>query len=261
MVLLFGEDKVIHGGLLAFLADNLAAHTVGGFKQSMSFALRICRGCLITRELSQSCFSEESVDCELRTPTTHFDQCTLLSGSLEKHYSTTYGINRLSILEEIPEFSVTNNLPHDIMHDLFEGVVPHHMALLLTHCVNQKYFTISELNHRINGFDFIHSKPIEVDSRVCTGELKVKQSASQMMALVREFALLIGDKIPENDDHWSLFLTLIRICSISISPVITYDLMAYTRVVVEEYLQSFRTLYPSVPKQHYMIHYATHLDH
>ena len=59
---------------------------------------------------------------------------------------TLYGINRLSILEEIPEFSVTSGSPHDILHDLFEGVVPHHMTLLLCHCVNNKLFTIDELN-------------------------------------------------------------------------------------------------------------------
>ena len=49
-----GVDCVLHGGLWAFLADNLAAHLVGGFKQSMSLALCICRGCMIIRELSRS---------------------------------------------------------------------------------------------------------------------------------------------------------------------------------------------------------------
>ena len=32
-------------------------------------------------------------------------------------------------------FSVAENLPHDIMHDLFEGVVPYEMKLLLTHLI------------------------------------------------------------------------------------------------------------------------------
>jgi hypothetical protein len=60
-----GTERVFYGALLAFLADNLAAHLVGGFKQSMSFALRTCRGCMITRDLSQSCFSE--INCSLRS--------------------------------------------------------------------------------------------------------------------------------------------------------------------------------------------------
>ena len=38
-----GRDEVWKGALLAFLADNLAAHELGGFKESFSFAHRICR--------------------------------------------------------------------------------------------------------------------------------------------------------------------------------------------------------------------------
>ena len=40
-----GNECKFYGGLVAFLADNLAAHAVGGFKESISFALRICRSC------------------------------------------------------------------------------------------------------------------------------------------------------------------------------------------------------------------------
>ncbi len=50
---------------------------------------------------------------------------------------------------ELPGFSVTNGLPHDIMHDLFEGVVPYQLKLFLCHCVNARYFTINEVNKRI----------------------------------------------------------------------------------------------------------------
>ena len=46
-----GSSKItFFGALLAFLADNLG---VGGFKESMSFALRICRTCKITPAESQ----------------------------------------------------------------------------------------------------------------------------------------------------------------------------------------------------------------
>lgn len=72
-----GQKRVFYGGLLAFLADNLAAHLVGGFKQSMSFALGICRGCMVTHDLSQKCITE--TDCVLRSADTHFEQCMCLT--------------------------------------------------------------------------------------------------------------------------------------------------------------------------------------
>ncbi len=132
------ETRTFFGGLLAFLADTLAAHAVGGFKESMSFALRICRTCMITPTQSQICLNEAS--CQLRNPDTHFEQCQLLEGPfLGDHYSTNFGINRCSILEDVPGFSVTTCIPHDIMHDLFEGVVPYELKLLIIHCVEQVF--------------------------------------------------------------------------------------------------------------------------
>ena len=92
-----GQSKKFHGALLAFLADTLAAHAVGGFKGSMSFPLRVCCTCMATAEQVQVCMLESS--CTLRTSDSHFEQCCLLSGPLQSHYSKVYGINFMSILE------------------------------------------------------------------------------------------------------------------------------------------------------------------
>ena len=48
--------------LLALLADNLAAHQIGGFKESMSFAHRICRSCMTTTEKAQKYFLESNFE-------------------------------------------------------------------------------------------------------------------------------------------------------------------------------------------------------
>ena len=68
-----GEPHTYYGALLAFVADTLAAHALGGFKGSMSFALRICRTCMISPPEISGCVSE--IDCQLRNPDTHFEQC------------------------------------------------------------------------------------------------------------------------------------------------------------------------------------------
>ena len=44
-----GIDSILKA-LVAFLADNLAAHELGGFKESFSFANRFCRSCLTNKE-------------------------------------------------------------------------------------------------------------------------------------------------------------------------------------------------------------------
>ena len=83
------------------------------------------------------------------------------------------------------------------------------------------------------------------------------------MALSQEFPFLIGDTIPLEDEHWHSFLALLKICSISLSPVCTHDTTAYLRVLIEEKLHDFQRLYPGetvIPKQHYMVHYPSQIE-
>lgn len=238
-----GDSKIFYGALLAFLADTLAAHTIGGFKCSMSFALRVCRSCMVTPNELQECFSESS--CSLRTAESYFEQCSLLFGPLKTHYSTTYGINYMSVLEEAPGYSVINGLPHDMMHDLYEGIVPYELKLLLQHCVSCKYFTIDELNERIERTSFAKNKPRLIDPSAVASETKIRQSASQMMALSQHIPLLIADKIPLEDLHWKSFLLLLRICSIANSLTVTPDTLEYLSIIITEKLQLLKEVYPN----------------
>ena len=216
---------------------------------------------MITPEESQTCFVEAS--CQLRTPEQHFEACCLLDGPLGSNFSTNFGINRRSILEDVPGFSVVTGVPHDIMHDLFEGVVPYELKLLVTHLVQKKYISIDLLNERIERFDFVHNKPSLIDRNLCRTTTRIRQSASQMMTLSQFFPLLIGDKVAESDEHWASFLLLIKICSISLSPLCTPDTIPYLRILIEEKLQLFKQLYPDsrlIPKFHYMLHYPSQIE-
>ena len=45
------------------------------------------------------------------------------------------------------------------MHDLYEGIVPYELKLLICYCINRKYFTIDELNGRMERYGFEDNKP------------------------------------------------------------------------------------------------------
>ena len=79
---------------------------------------------MVTPETMQEARYYQESKCQLRNPETHFEQRSKLTGHLKDHYSTNYGINHLTVLEEVPGVSVVTSMPHDIMHDLFEGIVP-----------------------------------------------------------------------------------------------------------------------------------------
>lgn len=86
---------------------------------------------MTTSTQSQEIFSEAGC------PERDEEHCFLLSGPLRSHFSTTFGVNRRSILEDVPGFSVVTGLPHDIMHDLYKGVVKHELKLSLTYCIDK----------------------------------------------------------------------------------------------------------------------------
>ena len=98
-------------------------------------------------------FTEDQL--QLRCLGMYDHQCTLLNGPLYEYDSTTYGINYRSPLNNIPGFHAANNqLPQDIMHVLFEGVVQLELKLMLQEFVRKKYFDLELLNSRIENFTY-----------------------------------------------------------------------------------------------------------
>ena len=250
-----GKDEVWKGALLAFLADNLAAHELGGFKESFSFARRFCRSCLTAKQYSQNHFREEQFT--IRDRNTHAQQCRHLDGPDRQSASVEYGINRRSSLDSLPYFSVVECMPHDIMHDIFEGAIPYELKLLIRHCSSKSYFSLDTLNHRLNAFDFGYS---EVGDRPTPiqDKSKLRQTASQMWLLAVIFPLLVGDLIPRDDCNWNCFLKLLKICEICTAPVLSADNAAYLEILIEEHHQQFIDLYPDesiIPKMHFMVHF------
>ena len=147
------------------------------------------------------------------------------------------------------------------MHDLFEGVVKLELKLFLAYCINEKRFTLNELNQRICSYDFKESKPSLIELKP-HNECKIRQSASQMISLSKAFPMLIDDKIPLDHKHYYSFLLLLKICDIVLSPCVNPDTIPYLGILIEEKILIFNQLYPSsfIPKLHYMLHYPSQIE-
>ena len=254
--------KEYKGALVAFLADNLVSHTIGGFKQSMSFAKRFCRSCMATKD--ESCHYFTAEEFEERTPLRHEAMCNEVTkdASKNKEKSTEYVINERSILNDVMGFSVVGGLCHDIMHDLLEGALPYELKLLLQHTFDAGYISLMQYNDRIKAFDYGYTelidKPNELPLRCFQENLKLRYSASEMLLLARIIPFILGDKIPTEDMHYNCFLQLLKILQIVMSPYISEEVPSYLRVLIEDHHSIFVTLYPDasfIPKLHYMVHY------
>jgi len=80
-----------------------------------------------------------------------------------------------------------------------------------------------------------------IDHEVHNGNHRIRQSAFQTMTLVQQLPLVIGDKIPEEVNHWK-YLTLLIIIT-KFSPRISYGTIAFLRILIEEKLSIFCRLY------------------
>ena len=113
----------------------------------------------------------------MRNKEMHFKHCQYIErpgikDSERDHFSMVYGVNRKSALCELPQFDVTTQLPQDIMHVLFEGVIPLHMGLLLEHVVHSlRVISLAQLNSRIKSHPhgYFEEKPMPLSNFELTG--------------------------------------------------------------------------------------------
>ena len=79
-----------------------------------------------------------------------------------------------------------------------------------------------------------------------------------MWCLARYLPLMVGDiTVPEDNEKWLLFLSLLTIIDYVFAPKCTSDTISYVRLLIHDHLVEFKWLYPNchiIPKQHYMIH-------
>ena len=110
------------------------------------------------------------------------------------------GIKRSTILTTLRHYHPASNCSADIMHDLFEGVVPCETRLLLRHILyDMKCITLSDLNHRIKATDYgrrgSRSKPSSaLASHLKSPDARLRQRSTQRCSfffLGYQFFLLI----------------------------------------------------------------------
>ena len=96
-------------------------------------------------------------------------------------HSVTYGINRPSPLLQIENFDITKCLPFDVMHTVYEGVVPYHLNLLLCYLIDScQYFTLVQLNYTIKthpyGYSESDTKPSPISRDTSGSKFNMKAS-------------------------------------------------------------------------------------
>lgn len=78
-----------------------------------------------------------------------------------------------------------------------------------------------------------------------------------MWLLGRLLPAMVGNFIPEGDEHWVNLVNLIQIMDFVMAPKLTADEATYLEDLIENHHEEFMRLYPDssiTPKMHYMVH-------
>lgn len=248
------QEYTLLGSIVCLVADNLGAHSLGGFMES--FTLRNCRFCFCTKEEMTSVF-----DCggfQPRTVEMYEQQVNVVQR--DDSLSTLYGLKANSPLNTLENFHVVNGSPSDIAHDLFEGVVCEVVKNVILYCVSAGYFSLQQLNTRLNKFAFSEVDKSNQPSNfsLSLNKFSVKQTAAQMWCIVRFLPLWIGDKVPVGDTKWETLLLLRDMLLYVCAPALDRGHLQVMKDVIEDFHEAYRENFPQEsvkPKFHYTLHY------
>ena len=254
----------LKGGLVAFSGDTLASNVIGGFKEGVGFAHKLCRTCEVSKQEIKSILFESQ--CVLREENEHVkrcqDLCMFMTSATRRYWSQLYGINGNSVFMSLPGFSVTTCLIHDPMHLLFEGVSVAEMKLLLQYLIyEKKYFSVSFLNVAMTEVALrlpANSRPNQLDAdRLQSVENKLNLTADQVMWYTHLLPFAVSHKIPEEDEKWINFIRLLQVQQLCTSPVATAATVYSLQLLIARHNKIFQDVYPNVsytPKMHYLVH-------
>lgn len=258
-----GSYKLIHGTLTVVCADNLASHQIGGFKCGFAKGFRKCRFCLGVEKDIQKKFSH----CEFvaRTKEQHVSACSTMDevSELRQHYSKLYGINGNSILNSLQYFHVVHGLPPDLMHDLFEGIVPIFVTKVINHLVSRKLVCIDKLNFDIENFNYDANDRRDKPSKITMDHLKkstkLRQSSAQMWLLFVHLPLFTCTSVSAKlkDNTWKCYHMLGDIVRLLFKDVMFETDILKLGWLISDFLTSYKKTFKSkiTFKMHQMIHY------
>lgn len=134
--------------------------------------------------------------------------------------------------------SVFCQYPPDLLHDLFEGIVPRDLALCLQVFIKSKYFTLDELNKKIKTFPYKWSDKTDAPQQVplnFAAKKSVGGNAHENLSLLQFLPLIIGSKIPEGEPTWEVLLVLKDIVELVVSHVHTEESICYLDSKISEH--------------------------
>jgi hypothetical protein len=243
----------VHVGIAQVTGDNLGLNGICGFIESFvgHHCCRTCKMHLVEMRRALTANSDMLRDHDNYTE------------DLDLNDPSSTGIKAPCLLNDVEHFHVTTNYAPAVMHDLLEGVAGLEVHLVVADLVQSGFFDLDLLNSRITSFDYAPSDSKNKPSPITKHKIQnpdgaTGQTASQMWCLIRNLPLMIGDLVPEGNEHLELLLILLECMDFIFSPEVTVEESFFLKQLIKDHHSYFLHLYPNrhlKPKHHFMTHY------
>ena len=258
-VTIHDNEHHFFGTLTMLVADNLAAHAIGGYFCNFSTVDRFCRFCMVSRdELNDVCS-----EILLRSKEMYDEHVS--SVQMDPTMASVYGTVSECCLNNLQFFHIVDGCPPDVSHDVYEGFAKDLVKLLIQHLISSKYFSLSFLNERIQSFPYCEvdkkNKPQTLYAK-SMNKLKVKQTASEMATFLRLLPFYVGMKVPRDDEHWCNYISFLDIVNYLTATSLAVGDVVYLQSLIQDFLEEHKRLYPAVnlkPKSHFLRHYPSEI--
>lgn len=182
---------------------------------------------------------------------------------LNQNVSKT-GLKENSIWNRLLDFHVTANFSVNCFHDILEGVCHYDLISILKNLFQQKVLCLSDLNRRIEIFNFgVHSinKP-PLFNKDFLEKNKIRVSGSEMFVLIVYLPMIIGDLVSNRSNEWKLLIALREIISIVFRKHHHKDSLQYLRYAISNHNNLYKKVSGSYlkPKFHFLVHYASVME-
>ena len=247
----------LKGTVTMVIADNLAAHALGGFFCNFSTIQRFCRFCNCRKsQLDENLPVSTFV---LRTKNAYDNN---LRAVLEDpNLVVLYGIKDSSPLNTLTYFHIADALPPDLCHDLFEGFAVDVISNVIIAFIKDGFFDLDDFNDIILNFEYFgndkNNKPQRVKKKPLNS-LRVKQTACEMRTLLRLPPLMMGHLIPRGNTVWGTCIKLLQVVEILCPDEFSNSDLLLLQDEIDTFFQNYADVFQNVcvkPQGHCLQHY------
>ena len=249
-----GQDQIVYFECVLVLRDNLGLNCICGFSESFTANL-FCRFCSATiAQCGELRVEDETL---LRTIDTY--ELDILKNDV---YET--GIKEKCIFNNIKNLHITENMCVDVTHDLCEGIGAYTIEKVLESLIPTKVISLEIINNRIDSFPYNDTeksnKPRPLFFRVGKkgrSKIKFRQSASESLCLIRYLGLIIGHRVPAENQYWKLYLCFRKIVGVLTSPQLTKSQIENVSMLIQKHDRLYFKFFGKLkPKMHIWLHYS-----